>query len=240
MVRSMRAHGRRDGGHEGGGAKRLLVAVALLALSGCAIQQPPAPAPTSPPPATAPAPVPPSPPPPGSQVGTTASGGTITVNAPAVPDSAPSPEALAVLRTIPDPLGRPESSDAPDTAGVPVPSPTDPLGDRPGSHPPPAETAAPPPPARPASTDSSAAAAPGRNQPCWRVQVASAPEAERARRLADAAASQLPGPFVIEREGGYSKVRSRDCMSGEAANALRARAVAAGFDGAFRFVGKRP
>jgi hypothetical protein len=209
---------------------RVVAARALLALTGCAIQQPPAPAPASPP---VPAPTP---------VGTTASGGTITVNTPAVVDSAPSPEALAVLRTIPDPLGRPESADSsePDTAGVPVPSPTDPLGDRPGSRPPPPSENTVPPPAVPrASPPDSVSTAPGPNEPCWRVQVASAPEAERARRLAEAAGSQLPATFVIEREGGFSKVRTRDCLSGEAANALRARALASGFDGAFRFVGKR-
>lgn len=172
------------------------IAAALAMLAGCAIQPPAAPPATrTPPPAatpqtppstatkappTAPAQVPPTTtaPSPGAQIGTTASGGTIRVNdtsyaaaatVPAVVDSTPSTEALAVLNSIPEPLAQPGTTPAApesvsarpggvsptvgaaptddaghtptdsaaavpaDTAEVPVPSPTEPLGDRPGS-----------------------------------------------------------------------------------------------------------
>jgi hypothetical protein len=56
--------------------------------------------------------------------------------------------------------------------------------------------------------------------------------------VAEAARSQLGIAVVIEREAGLSKVRSRDCMTGAAADALRRRALATGFDGSFRFLKK--
>lgn len=232
--------------------RRLPAAIwaALLAfLAGCATLPPPTPAPRPQPPAAA-APVPPpESPTPGPQVGTTASGGTITIHqapaaAPAAVDSTPSEDALAVLSTIPDPLG---GGGASDTVGVPVPAPTQPLGDRSV----PRATAAPPesltarvspPPTAPVSAPGTAPASGGRGtvraDSCWRVQVAAPPERERAERMVDAARSQLLVPFVIEQEGGLFKVRSRDCLSAAAANDVRRRAAESGFAGAFRFHAK--
>jgi hypothetical protein len=40
-------------------------------------------------------------------------------------------------------------------------------------------------------------------------------------------------PFTIVPEKGYLKVRTRDCMSREAADALKKRAIESGFDGSF-------
>lgn len=257
--------------------RTLAAAAALAMLAGCATLPPPAPRATGTPPASAAAPVP------GTPVGTTASGGTIRVNAappaanaaaPTVVDSTPSPEALAVLRTIPEPLApsgempaRPETSSAmaagapqivppaaaaapadsatgasTDSAGVPVPSPTEPLGDRPGSL---ASAALPdsltvPPPSAPpgAAAVAPSSAAPVPPDSCWRVQVAAPPEKERADRLAEAARSQLMIAMVVEREGGLYKVRTRDCYTALAADDLRRRAVETGFEGAFRFLRK--
>ena len=268
---------------------RALAAILATALcSGCATL-PPAPPAHTPPPAPA-VQTPPTAVQPstgaadgGIPVGTTASGGTIRVHvppaAPAAIDSTPSREALAVLNSIPEPLGRPSdrpnvagavpadraparapldtaarapaatavaaptgsASSAPtDSAGVPVPEPTRPLGDRPGalsSAALPESLAAPaaappasatPPPTAPVSPDS-----------CWRVQVAAPPERERADRLADAARSQLVIAMVVEHEGGLYKVRAKDCLTAVAADDLKRRAIATGFDGAFRFLRKR-
>lgn len=206
----------------------LALLVLLACLAGCATAPPPAP-PTRPAVPVSPAP--------GTTVGTTASGGSIRVNEPpasppAVVDSTPSPEALAVLGTIPDPPGsKPQS----DPSHVPVPGETQPLGDRPGptalpeSPAPPSapQTSGPPPRTAPSS-------APASGDSCWCVQVLAPPERDRAERMVEVAGSQLMTPFEIEAEGGLFKVRSRGCLSATAANDLRSRAVAAGFDGAFR------
>lgn len=183
---------------------------------------------------------------PGTTVGTTASGGVITTKppaptAPAGVDSTPSEEALAVLRTIPEPLAEPSGN--PDSVHVPVPSPTQPLGDREGAHATaalPESLAAPPSSPAPAAPNLGAAPAAPTSPPdsCWRVQVLAPPERDRADRMAEAARSQLLIPFVIERESGLFKVRTRDCMSGAAANDLRRRAMESGFTGAFRFRAK--
>jgi hypothetical protein len=257
----------------------LAAVIALVLCSGCATQPPPAPPVVhTPPPTVTPQAPPVSAPAEGIPVGTTASGGTIRVNPPppsptaassAVIDSTPSPDALAVLSTIPEPLGRPSdrsvattapvepapasapadttaaaptdsASSAPtDSAGVPVPEPTRPLGDRPGSL---ASAALPDSVAAPAaSTPPSSAppAAPVSPDSCWRVQVAAPPERERAERLAEAARSQLVIAVVVERESGLYKVRSKDCLTAVAADDLKRRAIATGFDGAFRFLRKR-
>ena len=58
--------------------------------------------------------------------------------------------------------------------------------------------------------------------------------------MRSAAESQLQMPVVIEVEKKLYKVRTRDCMTRDAADRLAARADAAGFDGAFRFQGKKP
>jgi len=209
---------------------RFLPSAAVLAwLAGCATSPAPPPAARQAPPAASA-----SGPDAGTRVGSTASGGSIVVHetpAPAVADSTPSPEALEVLGTIPEPLG---GRSAPESTEVPVPSPTEPLGDRsratttlpdaPASPP-----AAPPPAVAPAAAASS-------SDSCWRVQVAAPPDRERAHRMAQVAQSQLGVPFVIEHEGGLDKVRTRDCFSAGTAAALRNRAVASGFDGSFRFL----
>jgi len=237
---------RRDGAcHRASAPVSWSVALVLaigMSLTGCAARPVVAPpvARPAPPVATQSTPVPP----PGTPVGTTASGGVITTNptppaVPAVVDSTPSEEALAVLKTIPEPLGR---SGNPDSVGVPVPSPTQPLGEREGARASaalPESVSAPPSAPPPAAPDVAPAGPPSSPDSCWRVQVLAPPERDRADRMAEAARSQLLIPFVIERDGGLFKVRTRDCMSGAAANDLRRRAVESGFTGAFRFRAKR-
>lgn len=201
-----------------------LLALALAA-GGCAAPaRAPVPAPAPPAPAVAPAPVRPAP----------------GAPAAAVVDSAPSAEALAVLATIPEPLGgapgvgRPAPPESYDTlrAGrdVPVPARTEPL-----ARSAPLPEAAPPPPtaaaAPPAAT--AAAAPPAAPDTCWRVQVAAPAERERGRSIRDAAESQLMVPMLVDREGGRFKVRTRDCLSRAAAESLRDRALASGFAGVF-------
>ena len=252
--------------------RSVLRAAALLALplllAACATVPPPAPGTVnSPMPGRAPEPVGagsvagPQPtggsssPMPGARVGTTASGGSITVTSPAVVDSTPSADALAVLHTIQEPLGGAgqegdgaahdslgRAAGAPDSADVPVPAETRPLGDRPGAKMTPADSAAAagPPSAgsgapAPAGSGSAGATAGAAPDSCWRIQVAAPPEPDRARSLRDAAQSQLLVAMVIEVDKGLQKVRSRDCMGAEAAERLKQRAIAAGFAGAFRF-----
>lgn len=276
---------------------KLRIAVALGGLSlatiaGCATAPPPPPGtvtspipgreaePVKPKPgastgntAATPAPAP-APATPGTAVGTTASGGGIVQTGPSVAprDSTPSPDAQAVLQTIPEPVpgasstsasgagamtsgapsGNPEivahadtSSVAPDTmaAEVPIPAPTQPLGDRPGTRvltdsatvtgPPGTAQASPP-----ASAGQGAAAA-ATPDSCWRVQVVAVPEAARADALRDAAQSQLWTTMVIETEKKLHKVRTKGCLTAAAAERLKQRAIAAGFKGAFRFLPPR-
>jgi hypothetical protein len=226
----------------------LIAAAALVWLAGCATTPAPAPAAHTPPPAAG---APPAHA--GTPVGTTASGGSISVNVPdslaaAVVDSTPSADALAVLGTIPDPLGRPTS----ENAAAPVPAPTPVLGDRPpATASPDAGTASGGAAAGGAAAGGAAAggAAAGAGAPaatksaasdsCWRVQVLAPPEKEHADRMAEAAQSQLGVPFVVEKEGGLYKVRTRDCLTPNASQALKNRAIADGFDGSFRFLKPR-
>lgn len=235
--------------------KRLAWSAALLWLAGCASAPPPTPAPRTPPPAAS---GPPATSGPGTQVGTTASGGTISVHTTpgvAVGDSTPSPDALAVLHTIPEPLGGPSS----ESTTVPVPAPTEALGQRPRASAAP-DAASPPAKAGAAGSAaggavggaavggasagaagaSSAKASPAASpDSCWRVQVLAPPEKDRADRMAQAAESQLGVPFVVEREGELYKVRTRDCLTSNAATSLKNRAIADGFDGSFRFLKPR-
>jgi len=224
--------------------------------------------------ASAPAPVPAPMTAAGTAVGITASGGTITQTGPAVApgDSVPSAEAQAVLQTIPDPVsgeihpdattppagaghaGPPTQADtaaAPrDSADVPTPSFTQPLGDRPGARAVTDSAAAIGPPgtaqASPAAGNGgmggSGGAAPAGNtgvavpaDSCWRVQMAAVPEAARAASLREAAQSQLWITMVIETEKKLHKVRTKDCLTAVAAERLKQRAIAAGFKGAFRY-----
>ena len=71
--------------------------------------------------------------------------------------------------------------------------------------------------------------------PCWRLQVGAPLESEKekADSRREAAQSQLMTPFTIVPEKGYLKIRTRDCMSREDADALKKRAVESGFGDAF-------
>lgn len=204
----------------------------------------------TPAPMSAPAPASPMP---GTQVGTTASGGVImSGNRPTVPDSMPTADAKAVLESIPEPL--PADQRVPprqgsgaaavtgvaalgdstvadslrvgDDGDVPVPAPSEPIGDKPGSVS--GGAAAPPPPPPPPSGAATAAAE------CWRVQFAAVPEADRGERLKGAAESQLSVPCVVEKEKTLYKVRTRDCQGSAAADETRKRAIGVGFTGAFK------
>jgi hypothetical protein len=83
--------------------------------------------------------------------------------------------------------------------------------------------------ATPASAESTA------TSPCWRLQVGAPLESEKdkADGRVEAAQSLLMVPFVIVPEKGFLKVRTRDCMTRDAADALKKRAVENGFDDAF-------
>jgi hypothetical protein len=83
--------------------------------------------------------------------------------------------------------------------------------------------------ATPASAESTA------TSPCWRLQVGAPLESEKdkADGRVEAAQSLLMVPFVIVPEKGFLKIRSRDCMTRDAADALKKRAVENGFDDAF-------
>jgi hypothetical protein len=252
------------------------VALTLLALAGCAAGQAPPETAVVPPAAGAAGAPEPTPARPRFAVGYTASGGAIVSSAthPAVVDSGPSAEALAVLATIPEPVATSErvpprtvratasaaeqaarraaaadsargaaadsARAAPadsaqaaadsarataDSAGVPVPAPTEPLGDRPGTLARALQDTVPPPPPPP----------PAKLKPdsCWRVQIAAPLTREEADLKLAAAQSVLVVPMVIESEHRRFKVRTRDCMSREAALRLRKRAIASGLDGAF-------
>ena len=117
---------------------------------------------------------------------------------------------------------------------IPVPSPTEPLGERPGTLARAlADTTPPPPPPPPAVAPAPAKAGP---DSCWRVQVAAPTEKQEAELKRSAAESVLLVPFVIDHEKQRYKVRNRDCLTREAADRLRRRAIQSGFDGTFPVV----
>lgn len=140
-----------------------------------------------------------------------------------------------------------------DTArtGIPVPNPVPVLGERPmpqvvtvadtsaPASPPPAGLLPPPP-----AQERPRAGAPGSTRAsrdtCWRVQFAAPTERAKAQRYLEAGESQLLVPMVIEKEKGLFKVRTRDCLDRQAADALRRRALEAGFAGVFRVRGTEP
>jgi hypothetical protein len=163
---------------------------------------------------------------PGSPAGAGAAAGVGVAGA----ASAGSGAVPATRDTMPRDTTAADTTSASD-ADVPVPEPTRPLGDRPapttqvGAAPPPAPAPAP----EPSAPDT-----------CWRIQVAAVPEEKRAATLRAAAESQLDGHWVVEKEGKLFKIRSRDCSDSARADALKKRAVADGFAGAFRFRGSRP
>jgi hypothetical protein len=190
-------------------------------------------------------------------------------------DSLPTVEAERVLATIPEPLSpsqqvppaagtgtlvarapeaaydtlRTASPSAGDSAAVPVPAPTQPLGTNPEvtltmpdtlTAPAAAATGAgtaPPATTSPATTEpqppAGAPAAPSSTAECWRVQVAAPEEKAMADSRSEAAQSLLLVPMTITFEKGLYKVRTRDCMTRDAADALKQRASASGFTGAF-------
>jgi hypothetical protein len=145
----------------------------------------------------------------------------------AAPDTAAGPGA-------PDVSGA-ETGAPHDTSAVPVPEPREPLGDLS-----PAPDVAPvDPPADPAGATSPPPAAPAASDSCWGVQVAAPPESAKAEAMRAAAQSLLLVEMKIELSGGRRRVRTRDCLTREAADQLRRRAVESGFAGAFR-VGPPP
>jgi hypothetical protein len=186
--------------------------------------------------------------------GAAAAAGGVTTPVAARVDSTPSPEALAVLKTIPEPLGdstqtaAPPSDStaaAPDTSsglGVPVPAPTTPLGQGAGAATQtlPDNAANPSAAAATAAGVAAAAAAGAGPDTCWRLQVGAPTDRAKAEALVQLASSQLITPFVIEREGQRFKVRARDCMSRAAADALKTRAAQSGLKGAFLVTTRPP
>jgi len=128
-----------------------------------------------------------------------------------------------------------------DGADIPVPAPTPAMGAAP-----PVTFAAPESTAsRPASGAPAAAAPPpaaalppatppaAHTGDCWRLQVAAPAERDKADSRLAAAQSLLLVPMVIEREKGLFKVRTRDCLGRDAADALKKRAIESGFAGSF-------
>jgi len=171
----------------------------------------------------------------------------------AAPDTTPSREALDVLATIPEPLAPgervplPVSAAAGDSgsADVPVPAPTPVLGERPlpevvASTDTTAPPASPAPRALVNPSPVPGPGAPAATDTCWSVQIAASAERAKSERYLEAGRSQLLVPLLIVNERGLFKVRTRDCLSGPAADGVRRRALDAGFDGAFRFRKRRP
>jgi hypothetical protein len=78
---------------------------------------------------------------------------------------------------------------------------------------------------------------PAAQDSCWGIQIAAPTEADRAETLRSAAQSLLLVPMKVEASGGRHRVQTRDCVSGEVAEKLRARALDSGFDGTFRTLG---
>lgn len=79
----------------------------------------------------------------------------------------------------------------------------------------------------------SSGAAPPVSGPCWRVQVAApATRAEAESRL-ETAQSLMVVKMTIVPEKGLFKVRTSDCMTRDAADALKRRALDTGFAGSF-------
>lgn len=176
-----------------------------------------------------------------------------------VVDTIPSRDAMAVLQSIPEPL--PPGQRVPPAVGSPAPpymadslqapdsiltvpafvdtAGADSAGNPQAPVPTPVETPTRPAPIElPPDTTHAAPSATASADTCWRVQIGAPNDRTKAEHYRDAGVSQLLVPFVIEHEGGLWKVRTRDCMSGAAADALKRRATDSGFKGVFRFVKK--
>jgi hypothetical protein len=89
--------------------------------------------------------------------------------------------------------------------------------------------------AAPTASTAPASSTAATSGPCWRLQVGAplASEKDKADSRREAAQSLLMTPFTIVPEKGYLKIRTGDCMSRDAADALKKRAVDSGFGDAF-------
>jgi hypothetical protein len=248
------------------GALALLIASLLVSLEGCAALMPVTPGTSGEPGSAAPENSP-------------AGGGAAATHAPI--DSLPSSDAKRVLDSIPEPVpaadrvpvataagvaagaaagvgvvaGADSAAADSQSASVPIPAPTTPLGEKPasaelaaaagatadslGAHGAPAATgtsgaasSAPSArPAAPAGAAGAAAATPAGS--CYRLQVAAPKVRSQAESMKRAAESQLEVPFTITQVKTIYKVHTRDCLDADAVQHLRARARASGFSGAF-------
>jgi hypothetical protein len=70
------------------------------------------------------------------------------------------------------------------------------------------------------------------------VQVFASPDRAQAERVAREAAQKLGAPYVLAMDGDLVKVRLGCLLRVEDAQALKERAVASGFPGAFRVLDK--
>ena len=115
---------------------------------------------------------------------------------------------------------------------VPVPAPTQPLGEAPGTLAKALANTTPPPPPPPPSQP------PAQAEPdsCWRIQVGAPTEKKEADLKREAAESVLLEKFEIVHEKQRYKVRNHECLTRDAADRLRRRALQSGFSGAFPVV----
>jgi hypothetical protein len=134
----------------------------------------------------------------------------------------------AVALVLPD-SARADSAAA--DSMVPVPEPTEPLGERHEAFAKmladTVETAPPPPPPaepRPAQSEPDS---------CWRIQVSAPTEKKEAELKREAAESVLLVKFEIVHEKQRYKVRNKECLTREACDRLRRRAIQSGFEGTF-------
>jgi len=234
--------------------------VTLIVLAGCAPMvsapvnpptPPPSPASSAAEPASVPTPAPAPPEPAVSRVDTIPSPEAERVLA-TIPEPIPGRPRALTGPARPRPVPAPDAGydtlrieRSPEEVAVPVPSPTpvlgsgstvevmaaDSLGARPPASPP--AEAEPPAPDRPTTGGGGAGVAAAGEGPCWRVQVSAPETREEADSRQAAAQSLLLVAMVVEPEKGLYKVRTRDCMSREAAQAMRQRALDSGFEGSF-------
>ena len=75
---------------------------------------------------------------------------------------------------------------------------------------------------------------PAPGAPAWRVQIFASDQREEAERVSREAAAALGAPGTVERDGALFKVRLGRFATEVEAQALRERAIRAGYPGAFR------
>ena len=75
---------------------------------------------------------------------------------------------------------------------------------------------------------------PAPGAPAWRVQIFASDQREEAERVSREAAAALGAPGSVERDGSLFKVRLGRFATEVEAQALRERAIRAGYPGAFR------